>query len=943
MSKRSGGRAWALPFLLFTLLFGTKAFAVGETTGRITGYVYDPTGAPLAEVPLTLTGTNMQGSRNRTSGDDGRFEFEALQPGDDYVIEVDVPGFTKIRQKAIKVYLGQNTPVDVHLTVLTETQAVQTYEIVEKVNPIINPDSAQTGAVVSAEKAATTPIFHQVEGMPSQVAGVASFSNKPSTRGGLSRWGKFYVDGMDTTDIQDGSITAPMNFDAVENFEIITGGFDAQYNSLGMVENVVTKTGSNRFQLDSSVVLEPNWLAIPSNAPTSQPTTVGQYVNPATPAPPGTSFYDANVNVGGAIVKDKLWYYVSAEARYNVVTNNLVLPDGSTDLRPKPTLSLFGRAKLTWQMTERDRLSIAVNLNSNRIDNYSFYPNEVTRQAEEFIQRQSIFFIVNYDHNFSDNVLFQLQAGTTYQEPLERAENLDDDAVSHQDYGTYFTRFSAANLVGVANYIHEQKNRIQFDPMLTFKLKNHQLKAGIQMSYLRDTLTTGVTGNERYIDQNLGLCDPNDSSTFSYCKYHQTFYDANGNPGRLTTTGAGFIFGAFLQDRWVVNRQLTIVPGIRFDLGRLYGQDNQLATTNLVGWGPRLSATYDLFSNRKSLIVAHYGRSNDVGDMAIAQHANPSLTEVQATWNSTTNSFPDCNPSNMLPGCTQFGGPAGRYLASGNTPPHVDEVAAGFHQATDSEAVFGVDLTWRKYSDLWSDKEVNRIFDPSGNRIIGYVDNIPHSVVRGGTYDAAWREYAGMDLWVQGTPGNWDLLASYTLSYNWGTVTDYFDSFQANPRYNIFAQGYLPDDHRHVIKASVTYKSPIGLDIGMRFRYQTGAPEWESFTSSGNSGTTTYKSPRGTGFSNDPVLNAPDFNNPYQWTELRDPSEMVIDLQARYNLGKAFNMQQKLELVGLWTNVLGDTSFYSASSKYTTSFNHFGQGLGRISPSQFELLIRFRN
>ena len=59
---------------------------------------------------------------------------------------------------------------------------------------------------------------------------------------------------MDTTDITDGSITAPMNFDAVENFEVITGGLDAQYNALGMIENAVTKNGSNRLTYDASLV-----------------------------------------------------------------------------------------------------------------------------------------------------------------------------------------------------------------------------------------------------------------------------------------------------------------------------------------------------------------------------------------------------------------------------------------------------------------------------------------------------------------------------------------------------------------------------------------------------------------------------------------------------------------------------------------------------------------
>jgi len=217
---------------LALVLVLAKPTGATEITGRVAGYVYDPTGAALSEVPLTISGPALQQPMNRVSGDDGRYEFENLPPGEEYVIEVNVPGFTPVRQTGIKVLLGQTTPVDLRLSVLTESQAVATYEIHETVNPLLNPDSAQVTNVISAEKAAESPVFHQVEGMAQQAVGVGPGS-RPSTRGGLSRYASLYVDGMNTTDISAGGISAPMNFDAVENFEIITGGMDAQYNSMG--------------------------------------------------------------------------------------------------------------------------------------------------------------------------------------------------------------------------------------------------------------------------------------------------------------------------------------------------------------------------------------------------------------------------------------------------------------------------------------------------------------------------------------------------------------------------------------------------------------------------------------------------------------------------------------------------------------------------------------
>jgi hypothetical protein len=150
-----------LTILAVLFAFAPRARAAGEITGTVAGYVYDPTGAALSEVPLTITGTNLQQPQSRTTGDDGRYQFGLLPPGEDYAITVEVPGFTPIKQENIVVRLGQTTPVDIHLQVMTETGTqAQTFEIVEKVNPVMNPDSAQSVAVINAEKAAMTPIFH---------------------------------------------------------------------------------------------------------------------------------------------------------------------------------------------------------------------------------------------------------------------------------------------------------------------------------------------------------------------------------------------------------------------------------------------------------------------------------------------------------------------------------------------------------------------------------------------------------------------------------------------------------------------------------------------------------------------------------------------------------------------------------------------------------------
>jgi hypothetical protein len=80
--------------------------------------------------------------------------------------------------------------------------------------------------------------------------------------------------------------------------------------------------------------------------------------------------------------------------------------------------------------------------------------------------------------------------------------------------------------------------------------------------------------------------------------------------------------GVFLQDRYTLKRWLTLVPGMRFDTGCcLTTKGAKLGT--LLGYGPRLSFVYDLFHDRTTLLSAHYGRHNDIGNAYIADRGNP--------------------------------------------------------------------------------------------------------------------------------------------------------------------------------------------------------------------------------------------------------------------------------------------------------------------------------
>ena len=93
-------------------------------------------------------------------------------------------------------------------------------------------------------------------------------------RGGLGRFNRYFVDGLEVTDITlgaFGSSSALINSDSVDQFVIAVGAMDAEYNSLGLVQNMVTRSGGNNFTFDATAIIQPPFTAALTRYPTRGP------------------------------------------------------------------------------------------------------------------------------------------------------------------------------------------------------------------------------------------------------------------------------------------------------------------------------------------------------------------------------------------------------------------------------------------------------------------------------------------------------------------------------------------------------------------------------------------------------------------------------------------------------------------------------------------------
>jgi outer membrane receptor protein involved in Fe transport len=327
-------------------LFAVSAMAQTSTTGSIEGTVLDPNGAAVKGATVTVTSPNLISPQSATSDDGGRYTILNLPPGQ-YKVSVDAQGFGKSEKENVAVNLGKTSTADVQLSLATATASVT-------VTGGAAVDTAQntTGSNVSTEQFSNFPTQRTVQGLytiaptvtRSGLRDATGRDRDPSVAGSSGPENNYILDGVNTTDPAFGGSGANLPFEFVQEVEIKTGAYGAEYGkSTGGIFNVITKSGTNEFHGDlfgygttKGLVREVK------NFPFT-----GSAAN-------GFSEVDLGADIGGPLVKDKLWFfgafnpqkrknYYLTQTFHNAVDNKVTIP--------------FYAGKLTWALNGRNTLT----------------------------------------------------------------------------------------------------------------------------------------------------------------------------------------------------------------------------------------------------------------------------------------------------------------------------------------------------------------------------------------------------------------------------------------------------------------------------------------------------------------------------------------------------------------------------------------------------------
>lgn len=321
------------------------------TTGTIEGFITDPNGAIVPGVTVTATSPNLIRTQTSTTDDEGHYRLPNLPPGKYFVTVEAARGFARFVKEDVNVSLSKTSSVVIQLEPAGATAVVT---VTYNSSPTVDPTSNTSGTNVSTDQFSNFVTQRTVQSIytiaPSvSRSGLRDISGRdrdPSVAGSSGLENRYIMDGVNTTDPSFGGSGANLPFEFVQEVEIKTGAYGAEYGlSTGGIFNVLTKSGGNSFHGDAFAYFTTKGM-------------VRQTKNfPFTgSAPDGFSEIDAGFDLGGAIRKNKLWFFgaFNPQRRKNsYFTQTLRQPVSNQVTTP------FYAGKLTYAINERHVLTFS--------------------------------------------------------------------------------------------------------------------------------------------------------------------------------------------------------------------------------------------------------------------------------------------------------------------------------------------------------------------------------------------------------------------------------------------------------------------------------------------------------------------------------------------------------------------------------------------------------
>ncbi len=854
---------------LWILFLGVIVFVVPSLaqdtlqTGSIEGVVLDTSGAGLPGVTISLSGEALiKKNLSTTTSTNGEFRFSFLPVGK-YDLTFTLPGFKTTISKNVEVTLRKTTLVRITM----EVSPVEETVTVLGESPVVDLKTYTVSANFTKEVLQKLPssrdpwvIMEMTPGvvMDRQNVGGSTSGNQSSgyAFGSYRSQTVYNMDGVNMTDAAaNGASAMYYDFDAIEEIQVETGAHSADIQPGGIVVNMITKSGGNKFSGGLSFYGETEDLQS-NNIP--DPATHPQYADVGS-GNPLDYYYEYGGDFGGPIIKDKLWFYGS----FRKTAINRYIIGYELDGVPQTDYSSLTHTtfKLTYQMNDKNRLA-----GWFYYDN-KYQPNRgagTTRPPETtFYQKSpSYFYHLEDTWTVNNNLILNFKLGINdmwYQTGPQPGVDMSQPAIRIRN-DEYRNMYHNAYY----NYTWYYSNRYQFNAFADYYLDDflggdHDLKVGFEYQNSPYHTTRRHPGNILLYWSYPDLTGPREVWTFRENIWKQT----------------NLVYSAYFTDAWKLKKYFVITFGLRFDSTHMNINESRVEpnewtdyyyertgetqithqpkTKNVISWNtlaPRIGLTFDPLNNGVNIFkvyAARYFWQMSYGP--VDQAISTGYWEVDYRWN-------DAN-GDKQPQTDEFGDII--YTQIGQAididpnlkSPYTNEIVASYERKITRD--FGARLSFisRITKRFWwndnlaidpqLDYSPVQIQDPGPDGSWGTSDDGGMITVYNldpeklGAYDPYVTQQTGYETSYQGLElsltkryaNKWQFMGSIT--YGKSNVKLPIQAVD-DPNNREFNDDVVTStDVPIVVKLSGSYDLPWGFYIGAFFNYRRGYPTQRYF------------------------------------------------------------------------------------------------------------------
>jgi hypothetical protein len=801
---------------------------LAQQTGEIAGRVSNAAdGSAIADVGIVATGSRLPGSRVVTTSANGDYLLPFLPPGTYTVTFTLNDGSTRVRQT--EVLLQQRAQVDLAIDYAMDESMLEEVIVVGTSTLALNSSGAAITAAISNDLFDALPVGQEYRDLVKLIPGVQYTEDavRGPSAGGNGQDNTYQFDGVDVSLPLFGTLSAEPSTHDIDQVSIVRGGAKAiGFNrSGGVTVNTTSKSGTDEFHGGASYQTQTAGMTSSRKNDTAQEFDEDK------------SWITANV--GGPIIKEKLYFYGSYY-RPEIKRDNAANAYGEVPNYKSVRNEYF--AKLTYAPSDNLLFDASYRTSKRTEENASIGTYEATTASQGYEATLDIGIIEgSWVINDKSNAYFKFtdfqndtsgRPDTLFNFPISEGDNLNVNSLDQQGYFNVptprtgedaYNAFiqplidqygyvengvkTGSGAVGGASQINDQdfsRNSIEvgYDYVLDYQNVSHALHVGYHTEKIQEDLVRSsngwgsitVPGGRVTIPINGYRDVPAYYQTVTYQATFDGFENANINS---QTRSQSFEFNDTIS--W---KNFTFNLGLLISQDTLYGQGLKRNGDNISGYEvaeghryemykvdpmvqPRLGLTWD--ANDRMTVFANYARYNPSAS-SLARAASWARNNL----GKVIRAYYDANGNYIV--SEQLGASSGKMFVEDMDPRHIDEYLLGASYEFTDQLTGRAHVRYRAGRNFWEDTNNNaRIAfnPPPGIPRELYIENLDaiRAEIGGSTYviaqlDDAYTDYWELNLEAEWRGDNYYVQGSYVYSEYTGNFDQ--DNTTTNNDQNIF-------------------------------------------------------------------------------------------------------------------------------------------------------------